>query len=344
MTVTSDYKVDDRSILLPYYKRLIVTPFVEMVPVTVHPNTLTHLGHLANLTGLLVFLAFRSSSGWPFFATALLVQLYNLLDNADGTHARRTGQCSPMGELLDHGLDTLNVQYTAYMTGLALGLPDQYWLAVVLLIGGAGSFTYWEQVSTGVFRVGMLNQVESLLVLSAAFAVSGVFGTQIWRTPLIGEFRPVDAMMLWVLSTLVFGMAQNFYRVLKAVGAASAPAILSLCFFCLALVAAAQAQVIALQLALVWGSAAHVCFGLRMLTARMQNAKATPDPWVGLSAMTVVGLLAAHFSSSMSPGGLHLPEGFASAVAVASTVFLGFGSITHANSGVRTIVAPEKLS
>jgi len=37
------------------------------------------------------------------------VWIYASLDAIDGKHARRTGQCGPLGELFDHGCDALNM-------------------------------------------------------------------------------------------------------------------------------------------------------------------------------------------------------------------------------------------
>ena len=47
----------------------------------------------------------RAERGWPYIAAALFLTAYVFCDNADGGHARRTGQTSPYGEFLDHGLD-----------------------------------------------------------------------------------------------------------------------------------------------------------------------------------------------------------------------------------------------
>ncbi len=37
------------------------------------------------------------------------VWIYSSLDAIDGKHARRTGQCGPLGELFDHGCDAINI-------------------------------------------------------------------------------------------------------------------------------------------------------------------------------------------------------------------------------------------
>src|SRR5262245_27441633 len=163
------YKVEDRSILLPYYKRVMVNPLLPFIPAKLTPNAITHIGHLLALSAAVLILFLRPKSGWPFFAAAILINIYCWCDNADGAHARRTKQCSPLGEFLDHGLDQLTSCYLAVLTALALGVESPLgWTAVALLIPGAGAVTYWEQSNTGVLRVGLLNQVESIVVLTTA--------------------------------------------------------------------------------------------------------------------------------------------------------------------------------
>src|SRR6185295_18377168 len=145
-----------------------------------NPNTITHVGHLINFGGTVLLLALWPKRGWPFLTAMLMLQIYMWCDNADGAHARRTNQCSAFGEFLDHGLDQLNTVYIAYLTCMALGVSPIWWVVISIIIPAAGAITYWEQSETGVFRLGMLNQVESLSVLSLALTTSGIFGQAIF--------------------------------------------------------------------------------------------------------------------------------------------------------------------
>ena len=51
------YRVEDRSVLLPHYKRLLVDPVLAHVPARLSPNAITHVGHLLCLSALLVLVA-----------------------------------------------------------------------------------------------------------------------------------------------------------------------------------------------------------------------------------------------------------------------------------------------
>lgn len=45
---------------------------------------------------------------WSFFACALGLFIYQSLDAIDGKQARRTNSSSPLGELFDHGCDSIS--------------------------------------------------------------------------------------------------------------------------------------------------------------------------------------------------------------------------------------------
>lgn len=46
-----------------------------------------------------------------FFCQAGAYFLYRVLDEVDGKHARNTGNSSPMGMLLDHGVDAFSAGF-----------------------------------------------------------------------------------------------------------------------------------------------------------------------------------------------------------------------------------------
>ena len=120
-------------------------------------------------------------------------------DNADGAHARRTNQCSAFGEFLDHGLDQLNTVYIGYLTRMRLGVvADLVGRIIAFIIPGAGAVTYWEQSQTGVFRLGLLNQVESLTVLIASrLFASAIFGVDCVRQPVSSASTSASRMLVW---------------------------------------------------------------------------------------------------------------------------------------------------
>jgi phosphatidylglycerophosphate synthase len=269
---TLAYTVDDRSILLPYYRRFLVDPFLRFIPARVSPNTITHAGHLHNLAGTVILVGLWPEQGWPFVLAMVLLQAYMWCDNADGAHARRTNQCSAFGEFLDHGLDQLNTVYIGYLTAMALGVPPIWWVVIALIIPGAGAVTYWEQSQTGVFRLGLLNQVESLSVLSITLVMSAVYGRSGWTGwSLFGVITLQKAMLLWSTSTILFGKARSMVRVAKARGVLAVLPIVGLLAFGGAIVLAAYYGAISTVTGVTLATGANVYFGMRMLRNRLHG-------------------------------------------------------------------------
>lgn len=305
------YKVEDKSILLPYYKRLLIGPFLPFIPAKLTPNAITHIGHLVNLTGtaLVVWLcaprlwgsnATPVTSGWPFFAAAFAVNLYTWCDNVDGAHARRTGQCSPFGEFLDHGLDQLNSVYMAYLTCATLGLAPLGWVVMALLIPGGATLTYWEQSHTGLLKVGRLNQIESVAVMTIALVITGIFGISFWDTALdlgalSGALAGVkislrDGMFWWPAITILFGMARNVVRVAAQCGIKSSGSALVYFAAIAAIVAAAQVQAMPMLAGVALGSVLNVHLGMRMLARRLKKEVPQVEPFVVVCAAAAIAL------------------------------------------------------
>jgi phosphatidylglycerophosphate synthase len=286
------YKVEDRSILLPFYRRYLVDPWLPYLPAKLNPNTITHAGHLLNLAGTVILIAAWPKSGWPFVLATVMLQLYTWCDNADGAHARRTNQCSALGEFLDHGLDALNTVYIAYLAAMALGVPPLWWVVLALLIPGAGAVTYWEQTQTGVFRLGMLNQLESVAVLSAALMGSALFGKSIWGDVAIFGVTLQRAILLWVLSTILFGMVRSMHRVATRDGLGAVLPVLAVVLFGAAISGAAGMEAISTVTAVTLATCANVYYATRMLSFRLYKRLPRVEIVVVAFTAALVGLMA----------------------------------------------------
>lgn len=320
-----EYKVEDRSILLPFYRRWLVDPTLPLIPASLHPNTITHAGHFANLLGTAVLLAAYRVDGWPFVVATLLLQFYLWCDNADGAHARRTRQCSPLGEFLDHGLDILNTVYISYLTGMALGASPGWWVGVAILIPGAGAVTYWEQSQTGVFQLGMLNQIESLTVLSLALLVSALFGQSAWNDLALFGVTAKLAILLWCAVTILFGMGHGIFRVFRT-GSPLKPIVPLLLMFASIHLAALTGTLPTIH-AVAIASLVNIHFGMRMLTLRLRHERPRVELPLLLGAFGLLALVALHVSGGTLPALLPVVlVGFA-------VVFFGGQALLDARAG-----------
>ncbi len=334
MSTAVAYKVEDRSLLLPYYKRFLIEPTIPHIPASIHPNTITHAGHLICLAAIALLVTFNPSRGWVFMASMLLLQLYNWCDNADGAHARRTKQSSVLGEFLDHGLDILNTSYIGLITIYALGSSQEYAVALAILIPAATSVTCWEQAETGYFRLGLLNQIESVMVLSFTLVVDAIFGTRIWHDVKIGPLSAWHFFHLWPIATILFGYGRAMWRV-HAAGRPVGPVLAFLCAHG-AIAVAGVAHYVSTLVAVAFAIGVTVYFGTRMLAQRFRGERPRVEPLLVVGAVSLGGYCV------LRRLGVALPEGLGAAFTVLGCVVYGASSLREAREGLASLSRLEQ--
>jgi phosphatidylglycerophosphate synthase len=176
------YHCEDRSIILPVLNPLVWEPLSRLVSARIHPNLLTVAGCVVAWIALAWALVAPQSRP-AMLASAAATLFYLTTDCIDGKHARRTGQVSPLGEFLDHWLDSITVPLIALGVCVGSGFPG--W--VTLLLVGAASATYvviyWEQYWLGTLMLGRIGQAEMLLASAGIFIYLGIFGPGAMMVP-----------------------------------------------------------------------------------------------------------------------------------------------------------------
>jgi len=187
------YKGVDKSLVSYYVLNPFWTWFVTLWPLSVAPNTIT-------LTGLsIVFFNFitmlyydpmylTEKDGhvdpphWVYYTLAIGLFLYQSLDAIDGKQARRTGMAGPLGEMFDHGCDTINTTLEVILASRALGLGRSWWTVASQIATLANFYlTTWEEYHTGQLYLGYFSgPVEGILMIIAIFLVTGHYGPAFW--------------------------------------------------------------------------------------------------------------------------------------------------------------------
>lgn len=315
------YSVRDRSILLPHYKRFLVEPLIPLIPARISPNAITHGGHLVNLVALALLVASAPmDKGWPFFFVPVLVHVWLWCDHADGGHARRTGQCSALGEFLDHGLDLLNATYVICMTVVALGAPPFWSVTAAMVVPAAAAITYWEQAETGVFQLGLLNQIESVCSLSVALTARGLFGVAAIAAIHVGSWPLPDLVLAVVSVVALFGILRCAMRV-KQKGGRLAPFVAPLLFGTAVTLAAATGALGTLSAILV-GASVYVFLGVCQLNFRIRGERPQPQAGVLVAAVVVFGVAGYRMRIGVVPAALEW-----GAAGVLTSVFGGFALV-----------------
>ncbi|XP_077810944.1 cholinephosphotransferase 1 isoform X3 [Macaca mulatta] len=119
---------------------------------------------------------------WTYLLCALGLFIYQSLDAIDGKQARRTNSCSPLGELFDHGCDSLSTVFMAVGASIAARLgthPD--WLFVCSFIGMFVFYcAHWQTYVSGVLRFGKVDVTEIQIALVIVFVLSAFGGATMW--------------------------------------------------------------------------------------------------------------------------------------------------------------------
>jgi len=187
------YAADNNSILDPYLQpwwNYVVT----LVPMWVAPNLITITGLAINMFAALLLIyhcpgAKEEISGWIPFTLAITMFIYQTLDAIDGKQARRTGNSNALGELFDHGCDSLSnlVLSTAGACAMSLGFLNPFmmmgycYLALVLFY-----LSHWQTYVTGRMRFGQIDATEAQMTMMLIMVFTAIVGTGFWGTKILG--------------------------------------------------------------------------------------------------------------------------------------------------------------
>ncbi|OAA63747.1 sn-diacylglycerol cholinephosphotransferase [Niveomyces insectorum RCEF 264] len=178
---------------LSYY---VLNPFwnaaANLLPMWLAPNMVTLIGFLFILgnVGLLVLLMpdlVGPGPSWLYYSFAFGLFMYQTMDNLDGKQARRTGTSSGLGELFDHGIDSLNCTLASLLETAAMGLgTSKPGVFTALCPCLPMFFSTWETYHSHTLYLGYVNgPTEGLLIASAIMVLSGYYGPGIWTQPLV---------------------------------------------------------------------------------------------------------------------------------------------------------------
>ena len=114
------YKYSNNSLLYNKIYSPCLNHLVNYLPTNLAPNLITFFSLCCNI---IAFIITMIDSGFDFSAplkrsTCYVIGIsqlvYQALDNIDGKQARRTGNATPFGMLMDHGCDTFTLIFTSY--------------------------------------------------------------------------------------------------------------------------------------------------------------------------------------------------------------------------------------
>ncbi|XP_076273231.1 choline/ethanolaminephosphotransferase 1 bbc isoform X7 [Rhynchophorus ferrugineus] len=192
--------------LQPYWNWLVLR-----VPIWLAPNLLTIMGLIVNILTALLLVAYspdakQEAPWWTCALCALGLFIYQSLDAIDGKQARRTGSANPLGELFDHGCDSLSTVFVAVSACTAVQLGNypawmffQCFCAMTLFY-----CAHWQTYVSGTLKFGKIDVTEAQITIMGILIVSALFGTQVWSVKFFS-----GTFFLWYLiplSTFICGI------------------------------------------------------------------------------------------------------------------------------------------
>ena len=236
------YSSVDKSLLSQYVLRHYWNGCVKLLPMWLAPNMVTLLGFfliLANVIVLSIWIPDLIGPGpvWVYWSFAFALWGYSTMDNIDGKQARRTGTSSGLGELFDHGIDSLNCTLASLLETAAMGLganPIGAFTAMVPVL--PMFFSTWETYHTHTLYLGVFNgPTEGLIIATLIMVISGTYGPEIWQNTIAGVigyehiFGDLSIRQCWVpllLAAFFFiHLPACIYHVVKARRAAKLPVL-----------------------------------------------------------------------------------------------------------------------
>ncbi|KAK9447639.1 CDP-alcohol phosphatidyltransferase-domain-containing protein [Limtongia smithiae] len=185
------YSSVDKSFISNHILRHYWNAVAELMPLWLAPNVITLIGLgfiYINVLCVIIYLPDLVGPGpsWVYLSFALGLWMYSTMDNVDGKQARRTGSSSPLGELFDHGIDSLNCTLGGLIQCACMGLGATGAGAFTVLVSCmAMFFSTWETYHTHTLYLGYINgPTEGILIAVSVMLISFICGPQVWLLPL----------------------------------------------------------------------------------------------------------------------------------------------------------------
>uniref|UniRef100_A0A1A9VLL8 diacylglycerol cholinephosphotransferase n=2 Tax=Glossina austeni TaxID=7395 RepID=A0A1A9VLL8_GLOAU len=177
---------------------------VSKTPLWLAPNLITIVGLIVNVVTTLILVGYSPGGitpppRWTCLLCAFGLFVYQSLDSIDGKQARRTNTSSPLGELFDHGCDSISTVFIALSACISCQLghyPNWLFFQCFCAIG-LFYCAHWQTYVSGTLRFGKIDVTEAQLTIIGIHLISTVFGPEFWLTKIFGNLE------LWSSITLV---------------------------------------------------------------------------------------------------------------------------------------------
>jgi len=214
------YRGRDDSLMYNYLISPLSEFLCKFVPSWIVPNVITMTGFFLCIMSHLIIVFYcqedykTPAPSWVYFFCAFSCTIYQIFDAMDGKHARKTNQSTPLGQLFDHGCDTVNVISNFFILFPTLQLGYS-WEGVVAVITSSIAFFYaqWEEYHTGELVIhGKLNAPnEGMLLVIIILISAGLKGpSPLAQYPITKQLACHTLIAYLVFASFVLLLWENF--------------------------------------------------------------------------------------------------------------------------------------
>lgn len=209
------------SLLEPYFQ-IYWRWLIERFPETIAPNTITTIGLAVNALCSLLLIYYcpnakEEAPWWVYFANGVGLFIYQSLDAIDGKQARRTNSSTPLGELFDHGCDSISTILVALSFACTLKMGDSPPLMAALCVSSCVTFyaSHWCSYVQGKLQFGKFDVTELQLGVIGSFFLTSFCGTAVWdKTLPFTESLGFAVQLKYIpFVGIIVGCASIYYRV-----------------------------------------------------------------------------------------------------------------------------------
>lgn len=175
----------------------ILNPFWYKVayafPAWFAPNLITLTGLIVNISAAMLVLLYDpyllgNAPGWVYINAAICLQVYAVLDAADGKQARRLSVSSPLGQIFDHGCDAVNLLFiiicSCSAAGFGIGQLTALTLSILYSVFVCAQLVEYQ---SNILLAGskFFGVTETMILVSAFLLLTGLKGSKAWAIDVV---------------------------------------------------------------------------------------------------------------------------------------------------------------
>lgn len=175
----------------------ILNPFWYKVayafPAWFAPNLITLTGLIVNISAAMLVLLYDpfllgNAPGWVYINAAICLQVYAVLDAADGKQARRLSASSPLGQIFDHGCDAMNLLFiiicSCSAAGFGIGQLTALTLSILYSVFVCAQLVEYQ---SNILLAGskFFGVTETMILVSAFLLLTGLKGSKAWAIDVV---------------------------------------------------------------------------------------------------------------------------------------------------------------